>query len=370
MSDHNLELLTAYIDGELTRRESIAVLRLLNQSSEARRVLWQLQANSQVVKQLPAKTLPADFSTHIVEILKKTAAGAPGPGHDSQAPVPAAARFGSRAAVRLAWAAGLLLAVGGSVLYYFSGTQDRPQIVKNDEKPPQDAPPIGPREDAPKDKEQPKPFDGRFVFAELKQPAQQERLVKDLSTGPAFRVDLVVKNNAQAVVRIKTKLNFEANLKKNKDQELRIFVENLVPVDVAGFLGELASEDKGNFERMQVQPLSGDDQKLLCGLLGIDVDKLAHPVERTKLPDLIEGKGKLPILPPPVQARTPQRRAVLLARDNGKQIQNFVDQRTRLKPGTVQILFVMQTATPGVAAAEQEPIYLVLNFTSSNVHRP
>src|ERR1700677_3283826 len=105
MNERNIELLTAFIDGEVTRREHIATLRLLNQSSEARKMLWQIQESSQIVKQLPAKTLPADFSTKIVDTLKKTAA-LPRPAEPA---VPAPIRAGSRVPVRIAWAAGLLL---------------------------------------------------------------------------------------------------------------------------------------------------------------------------------------------------------------------------------------------------------------------
>ena len=238
-------------------------------------------------------------------------------------------------------------------LFYFLRDPQTPQIVKNEDPPSkQPEPPMVRKEDGPIPRETPqpapvdapKPFDGRFVFASLQQPAQQKLLEKELTKGKSVRVDLYVKNNRQALDRLGKKLQFQASLKKNKDKVQRIFVENLAPADVAGFLAELAREDRGTFHDMQVQPMSGEDQKLLCGLLGIEPGELASPVERTKLPDIIESKDKKDSpVPPALQPQNPLRRAVLLTRDDAKQIRNFVDQRRLLKAGTVQILFVVHT---------------------------
>ena len=338
MQDRQIELLTAFIDGEVTRRERIAVLRLLNQSSEARRTLWQLQQNSLALKQLPAKTLPANFSSTIVGIIAKTAA----------VPVPARpvvpSRLSRKVFVRLAWAAGLLLAVTGG-LYYFLHDPQATQIAKSEgEKPVIELPSLS-KEDPPRivpNKDDPKPFDGRFVFADLKQRPQQELLEKELARTKVVRVDLYVKNPSQALDRLGRKMQFQADLKKNQEKVPQLFVENLAPADVAGFLAELAREDKGTFKNMQVQPMSGEDQKLLCGMLHIDSKEFSNPVERTKLPDLIQSKDKKDLPPPSVkQPQAPERRAVLLTREDARTIQNFVDQRRLLKPGTVQILFVI-----------------------------
>ena len=43
LSERDLQLLTAFVDGELTRRERKVVLRLLHRSSQARSVLQELQ---------------------------------------------------------------------------------------------------------------------------------------------------------------------------------------------------------------------------------------------------------------------------------------------------------------------------------------
>jgi hypothetical protein len=365
MNERNIELLTAFIDGEVTRREHIAALRLLNQSSEARKLLWQLQESSQIVKQLPAKTLPADFSTKIVDTLKKTAA-LPRPAEPA---VPAPIRAGSRVPVRIAWAAGLLLAVGGS-LFYFLHRPEEPQIVQNNDPPSnqdgsKNTPQDGPKNDVPKPpapKVEPNPID--FAFADLKQRDQQEKLSSELSKGQAFRMDLYVSKNrpAQALNKLGRELQFQAAPSKKKDEDLHIFVENLLPADVAGFLGKLASEDKGNFERLRVQPMSNKDRELVYTRLRIEPKQFDEPREKVKLPTIIEAKNKKEQAPTPVQPKVPERPAVVLTKEDSKQIRSFVDQRVALKPNTVQILFVMHDLGQASArlSTPQDEVYVIV----------
>src|ERR1043165_1907426 len=53
ISESVLELLTAFVDGELSNRQRKAVTRVLAKSSEARDTLKQLQENAHKLKQLP-----------------------------------------------------------------------------------------------------------------------------------------------------------------------------------------------------------------------------------------------------------------------------------------------------------------------------
>src|SRR5262249_19757793 len=53
LSEQVIELLTGYVDGELSQRQRRAVMRLLHKSSEAREMLRQLQENAHQLKQLP-----------------------------------------------------------------------------------------------------------------------------------------------------------------------------------------------------------------------------------------------------------------------------------------------------------------------------
>lgn len=246
--------------------------------------------------------------------------------------------------MRLAWAAGLLLAIGGGAgaFYWLGGSRDDvPQIADGGVKPREKE---QPKEEPPKEPvpEQPKPFDVKF--AELKEKPQQERLVKELAKLPAGRLDVYVGNGSLAVERILRQFQLPP-LKKSKQKEDQfIFVENFRPAELVSFLVKLANDDrKTNFVNMQLQPMQAGDTQLLCGLLKIEPDELRKPPERTTLPNIIEApKDKDPIVK--VQPKTPpsEGRGLILAAGQDE-IRNFVDRRRQLTPGTVQLLLVVHT---------------------------
>ena len=56
------QLLTAYIDGELSSRQRKAVTRLLRKSPEARKLLEEMQQDSMILRDLPRKKMKTDLS--------------------------------------------------------------------------------------------------------------------------------------------------------------------------------------------------------------------------------------------------------------------------------------------------------------------
>src|SRR5262245_39109897 len=66
MKDRETELLTAFVDGELSSRERKAVVKLLHRSSAARALLAQLQENAHALRQLPRQAAP-DVSAAVVQ---------------------------------------------------------------------------------------------------------------------------------------------------------------------------------------------------------------------------------------------------------------------------------------------------------------
>src|SRR5262245_14133213 len=58
-------LLSAYVDGELSPKQTSAVRRLLKHSEDARRLLSEFQANAVKLRALPCIKLPQDFSETI-----------------------------------------------------------------------------------------------------------------------------------------------------------------------------------------------------------------------------------------------------------------------------------------------------------------
>jgi hypothetical protein len=71
LAPHDQELLTAYVDGELTARQRRHVARLLRRSGEARVLLRQLQEDARQLRLLPSATLQVDLSGPILETISR-----------------------------------------------------------------------------------------------------------------------------------------------------------------------------------------------------------------------------------------------------------------------------------------------------------
>jgi anti-sigma factor RsiW len=64
------ELLTAYVDGELTNRQRRAVGKLLHRSPEARDLLRRLQDDAGKLRALPSPPLEGDLAAEVVETIR------------------------------------------------------------------------------------------------------------------------------------------------------------------------------------------------------------------------------------------------------------------------------------------------------------
>ena len=119
LPDRGRELLTAYVDGELSARQRRHVLRLLQRSPEARRLLQRLQTDSRDLHDLPRPRLERDVSG---AVLQKIAVRGP-------SPVRRVRRFPARGIPAwggVAAAAAVLLVIGTTSYWYFAASLDRP----------------------------------------------------------------------------------------------------------------------------------------------------------------------------------------------------------------------------------------------------
>ncbi len=131
LSDRMRQLLTAYVDGELSARQREAATRLLEQSAEARVFVQHLQADSAALRRLPRRQLGQEFTQTLLNAI--------GDSNLRTTPRSKAARL-TRAPVYPAWiglasAAAVLFVVGvGSALYFYAlpSKQDRVIVAKND----------------------------------------------------------------------------------------------------------------------------------------------------------------------------------------------------------------------------------------------
>jgi hypothetical protein len=111
LSERLLQLLTAYVDGELSSRQHKAVLRHLRSSAEARALLKKLQEDAARLQQLTAQVVGQDLAQRVLgrigdQVVRPVRISAP------QVPSPVPRGFG------LATAAAVLLAAGFGSYYY------------------------------------------------------------------------------------------------------------------------------------------------------------------------------------------------------------------------------------------------------------
>jgi hypothetical protein len=118
-----LELITAAVDGELSARESRALRRLLESSSDARAVYATLTSDRDRVRSLPRAVPPADLRARI---LARVATATPAPkrqiASSSSRPTRAAVPYRRvRELVPIAVAASLFMCVAAGSFAYFTG---------------------------------------------------------------------------------------------------------------------------------------------------------------------------------------------------------------------------------------------------------
>jgi hypothetical protein len=162
--DHHYQLLTAYVDGELTSHQRRQVDRLLECSVEARRLLQQLQRDAQALRNLPVPSFPEDLSERVLYSIREQRLV---PGRSRTAKLAAASPWMGTIA-SFAAAASLLLILGAASYLYFAVSSTNPtksETARNEEgsrtpiSPPDRAPfpPVGeePPRKVPHEAEQP-----------------------------------------------------------------------------------------------------------------------------------------------------------------------------------------------------------------------
>ena len=122
LSERLLQLLTAYVDGEVSAHQRKVVLRHLRNSPEARGLLKKLQDDAARLQQLPVQVMGQDLSQKVLariaeQVVRPIRVSAP------QVPSPVPRGFG------LATAAAVLLAVGFGSYYYLKLVSEKQQAV-------------------------------------------------------------------------------------------------------------------------------------------------------------------------------------------------------------------------------------------------
>jgi hypothetical protein len=129
--DRYRQLLTAYVDGELTSRQRRHVARLLHRSAEARQLLQQLQEDARTLRGLPRPPLPVDISADVLRTIVERRLT---PGQRRVARVSAPTSWAGPLASWAA-AAAVLLILGVASYLYFTASQshsDKAEFAEGD----------------------------------------------------------------------------------------------------------------------------------------------------------------------------------------------------------------------------------------------
>lgn len=323
-------LLTAYVDGELTARESRMVAQLLQRSAEARQLLQKLQSDSDRLKALSRRRSERDLSVDVLQALAEQ----PLP---PVVVLPARVRLKSTPGwIQWAVAAAVLLAAGAAVYLAWSSAppaRDNPPLVKRKVLPdksvanvpvfPPDPPAVNPVpqvEPVPpepvalaKEPAEPEPVldlpDPKFeVFLEVHDPKQTlvlslreldgdhpKRLLQDLPRFPAYRAELSCADPAVALERLHAafkergvRLVIDQAAQERLLRQLRtnyvVYAENVTAEEVEQLLlsalGPAASHKlradvrEDPLARIILNGLQPADRDELSKLLGIDPARL------------------------------------------------------------------------------------------------
>jgi hypothetical protein len=330
------QLLTAYIDGELSDRRAAAVQRLLNKSPRARILLRRLERDSRRLRALPKPPPAPDLAPRVLHVIAEKGLR-PGPGRGrvgSPAAVP-----GFPSWVGLAIAAAVLLAVTASSYFCFAHLRGRAA-----------------RSAAVAEGNQPEPAGFRVALRELERAGQRSRLAAELHKDTAYHLSLTCRDSRKAVEGLQRAfrsrgITLVVDAQAGTGQEPRggylLYAEDLLPEELTAILQQLGASGS-RAEAVVVNAMTGEQRQSVARLLGVAPEKLAPAKAAVPSPALsemiIEGRqaGQ-------AAAAAPERFAVVLAANAsggpGSEIRDRLRLRQPQRPGTLQVIFVFDQAS-------------------------
>jgi hypothetical protein len=340
LSERNLQLLTAFVDGELTRRERKLVMRLLNRSSQARSVLQELQEGAHRVRELPRRQLRESFANQVLQAIADQGLRVDSRHATARRP---------RRWFAYAAAACVLLAISlGVYLANRTGPDTNANVVAKVNPAPEFKAPL------------------RVTFKELAEQGKQELLAHRLQAEPAIHLDITVRNNATAVGDVRQALEAQGiktivdtaarvNLDKGAQRKVTYFIyaENVEAKELETMLKNLGGGSKkqpaqsSNFESVVVTAISPEDRHDLSALFGAKPADFATSTEQGDPfgnTIIAAPKDKKGVTPP----RQAERFAMILASADGAspsdEAKAFIAGRVEQRPGTMRVLLVIRQA--------------------------
>jgi hypothetical protein len=358
LPDRELQLLTAYVDGEISARERERVTRLLQTSSAARTALQLLQSDARAVRELTRLKLGPDFPDKVMRTLARSGIGLPPPRPPAPAPW-----------IGMAIAASIFVMIAAASYWYFA--PNRPNVR--------------PGPDALAGKQLEGVF-GRFsaaaihlAAADLATENARKTLVTNLHQDNAYHVDLAVQDNGRAIQGLTATLKqcgiqlimgagMEQDLKQQKGKiSYFLFAENLTPEELVRLLQQLGAQSSGRQDagvnRVIVDLMTAEHRQKLSSFLDVGRGNApaAGQAKGDPLSDLLNkriiagnraGQGPSPIklkAEPPSQERF----ALVLASPHGDltalgespELRTYMSRRREQVPGTLQVFLVIHEAS-------------------------
>jgi hypothetical protein len=363
LPEHYCQLLSAYLDGELSPQRRKAVVRLLRKSRQARALFRKLEKDSRRLRALPPSPAPPDLTVPVMNAITERGLR-PLPATPPAAATVAASGFPTWAGFAIA--ASLLIAVATASYLFFSRSHNADDNLA------QQWPPAGATTN--KSPALPDEPGVKVVLRQLGARAERTRLAKELQKDTSFRLSVVCRDSVGALQRLQQALGSRGiglvversardHLSRREGRAgYLLYTENLHPEELAVILRHLGGKAKGTepaCEMVFLSALTSDQRGDLAHKLGVSVDKLPAPRRAARptdvpLPPLTDTIIVAPARETakaqptaPKDPPAPQRLALVLACDAGPtanpgpEIRDFLRRRREQRPGTLQVVFVL-----------------------------
>jgi len=312
LSDQATQLLTAFVDRELSQRQRKAVMRLLHKSSEAREMLRQLQENAHKLKQLPRRKLEPSLVDGVLQAIAQL------PAQPKQPAVKAARRRWLPYVVASMAAA---LVIGALGIAYWKAMEpkgapnDARSVAKSETPDRKHAPPLpkpqplnpmvtGVVEGTFSEFSKEPPFDPALTanINELQEGPKSWQFAREVNREIAIQLDFTVKSNSLAMERLKQVLSNRliqlvtdksaAKMHDDKKAQYLVYADNLTSDEVIKMMDELGRSvvtSKGQknekriaspYQKVTITPTAKDEKAKLDKLLGAPTD--GKPVPKDK----------------------------------------------------------------------------------------
>jgi hypothetical protein len=360
LSDEMMQLLTGYVDGELTPRQRDEAMRLLNKSAEAREVLRQLQENAHKLKQLKKQKVEPSLVDEIVMAIEEQKAQRRTPSAPKRRRSAAPYFVVAMAASFLFIAIGIF---GWLANDYFEGRKDpTPPLVNVDRKQEKQDQKQGPDPIETPRKTHPllaKITESTFhdygaplppprilnaSFADVRPGGKKEQeFIHEVRLEKSVQLDVFVKKNSEAMARLRTVLAEQkiklvvdpaaAKAVDDKKVEYLVYADNLTTLQLAKLMNELGNSyvvpnGPNNqktvatpYQRLKLSAFDEEEKEKLATKIGVSANSLNRKEGKAD-----EVKQAVVLLPGTSTGK------------QSKEVRQFFNERRDLPVGAVQVL--------------------------------